>query len=295
MKYANFLLLLCFIFSIQLSGQSYKKQQDQILVVNILSNGIIGGIGGAIHKKENEKGIHSFIKNFGKGCIGGLTKYVAKTQTYYLRNEANVFLAPLNRAIFFVGHSVSLNASMNQKSLENIYFNFYGINFNYRPFEEKGNKFEAKLSTGTLSSLILFSAIGHKFDLYKTLEYGQFYFELNPSSNYKGSKLNGQAGYNSIAIRSFDNNRIAQEIVPHEIVHTYQAYDFFSFSSFYKNKLEKKLTNSQFYNSSSKYISFDYEPLFFYLLYKTQPEPRYFKNYFEYEAEHFGRRAYINR
>jgi len=278
--------------------KEFRSQQNEIFAYNILFNGFISGIGGVINKKKSEKFLPVLIKNFGKGCLGGFIKYSAKSQAYYLKNRQVTFLAPINRSIFFLGHSISMNASMNQRTLENLYFNLYGINFNYQLYETKGKKFNARLSLGTLASIIEFSTRGHKLDLYKSLEYGQFYFELNPSFTEEGELRNGQALYNVFAIRNIEQGTIiapAQSSVPHEIVHTYQVYDCFVFSSLYKAKTDALLSKNKVYNIATKYVHFDYEPIYFITLYRLQPTPKYYKNFFEYEAGHFKSKTYILR
>jgi len=301
------LFFVFFLFSISSFGQDhwadynrseYRNQQNKLFVYNILLNGFISGVGGVVNKNTDEKFFTVLSKSFGKGCLGGFVKYLSKSQAYYLKDYNNTFLAPVNRAFFFLGHSITMNGSLNQKTLENLYLNFYGINFNYQPFETKGDRFNARLSLGTLSSIIYFSASGHKLDLYKSLEYGQFYFELNPSFKFEGELGNGLAFYNVFAIRNIEQGTIIiplQSSVPHEIVHTYQHYDFFAFSSLYKNKINNEFNKLKLYKVVSKYVQFDYEPLYYFTMYQLQPKPIHFKNFFEFEAEHFETRDYINR
>ena len=305
LKFKGFIILFLLIasYSKKLNAQiqnpadlqnQYRAQQNQILAYNILSNGLMAGVGGVINKKPGEKFFPVFIKNFGKGCIGGAVKYTAKYQTNYLKNQQLTFFAPINRAYFFLGHSITMNASRNEKILSNYYCNFYGVNFHYNGSEERGSRLNAKLSLANMASLISFSASGHKLDFYRTLEYGMFYFDLNPNTMINGIQIAGLGGYNAIAIEK-KNNRPSYNIIPHEIVHTFQHYDFFPISSFYQKPLKKLLDKSSLYTKVSKYIDFDYEPLFFRSLYYTQPKPTYYKNYFEFEAEHFNSRIFIQR
>lgn len=287
------LILISFFLSSQ--GQNFKKQQDAIFAYNIVTSGLISGIGGAIHKKKNEKTLKAFFKNFGKGCLGGMVKYTAKSQTFYLKDPNNIFFAPFNRAMFFMGHSISMNASMNQASFENLYFNYLGFNFKYQRKEEKGHRFSSRLSAGTLASTLSFFYLGHEFNLYKSLEYGVFYFDLDPTTTIDGLLIDGLAGYNSMAIKRYNNPLREQQVVPHELVHIYQSYDYFGLSSFYYNKEKALLNKSKLYRFTSQYIDFDYEPIFQGFLYQVQPKPRYYRNFFEFEAEHFSSRQAIER
>ncbi len=287
-----FILTIATILLSLKSSSQFQSQRNEIFAYNILSNGITCGISGAINKGKNEKVLPVFFKNFGKGCLGGLVKYSAKNQTYYLNNSSNTHFALLNRAFFFAGHSMSMNASMNEKLLEKYYLNLYGLNMVYQPKASDHPKFQVRASLGTLTALIYFSFRGHKLDFYKSLEYGQFYHDFKRDGL---RTLDGQASYNVFAIRKFDKGRTAMAVIPHEIVHTYQNYDFFLISNMYKKKLDPILTNCRLYNFASKYVSLDYEGAFFWAAYGLQSEPRYYQNFFEYEAEHFSRRNYISR
>lgn len=289
------LLAATFLINKKTRAQSYQGQRNQIFAYNILSNGLMSGIGGAINKKKGEKVLPVFFKSFGKGCLGGLIKYSAKSQTYYLRNQGMTFLAPFNRAFFFLGHSITTNASLNQRTFENYFCNFYGIDFNYKPYEVKGNKIQAKLSLGTAISVARFAAKGHKLNFYNTLEYGQFYFDMDSSYTLKGKVYDGFATHNTFAIRQLGRGRTAIGSVPHEIVHTFQYYDFFTLSSIYKNRLDATLNKINTYRSITKYINFDYEQLFFRAIYSAQPKPKYYRNFLEFEAEHFSDRRFIER
>lgn len=290
-KSTCFLLLLMSIIP-RAHAQTYEQQQRQIFAVNIISNGLISGISGAIHKKKHEKLLPVFTKNFAKGCLGGFVKYLAKKETYHFRNNDRNYLLPFNRAFFFLGHSITMNASMNKKTFENYFCNFYGVDMRYQPYLEKGNRFSAKPSLGTLYSMARFINDGHKLDFKKSLIYGQYYFDLNPDTR---NSIDGLALFNVFAIRKYPNGNTEQSLVPHEIVHTYQAYDYFALSSPYQSTLEKSLKSYRIYNAVDKYFSMDYQFLFYSTLYSIQPTPIYYQNYFEFEAEHFSLRRYLDR
>jgi hypothetical protein len=279
------LLLMPLLLGGRLHSQNYSTQKTQVFVVNVLSNALIGGIGGTLNKHKGEKAYKAFIRNFLKGGAGGLVKYIAKYQTYYL--SYNVLYAPVNRLQFFLGHSIVTNAAMNRAPLHTYYCDFYGLDFRIRLAEEQ--KIKVRLSLATLGSALYFASLGYELDLSRCLEYGLLFFNARHSYPYFG-----KAVFNCIAIET-RGNQINQQIVPHEIVHTYQMYDGFPISGFYHKKQDTLLNKSAIYRFLSKYVSFDYEPLFFSVAYYTQPRPWHFQNYFEFEAEHFKTRAYVRR
>lgn len=275
-------------------SQSYGAQRNQIFAFNILSNGMMAGIGGVIHKKPGEKLLPVFFKNFGRGCVGGAIKYTAKYQTYYFRTEQFNGLLPLNRGLFFLGHSITMNASRNEKMLSNYYANFYGINFHYKHSSQRGERLDCRLSIGTTLSVIALIADNNTLDIFKTLEFGQFYFDKSDSARIPPPVSRGYAGFNSFAIKKQNGFSLAS-IIPHEMLHTYQVYDYYPLSTYYENSLNKALEKNKTYTKLSKYIDFDYQPVMYGLLYRIQPKPTYYRNYFEFEAEHFGTRRYVLR
>lgn len=288
------IVLLVFIlgtFPKKTQAQNYETHQNQLLAYNILLNGILGGVGGAINKAPGEKTWKAFIKNFGKGSLGGLIKYSAKYQTYYLRNSSSTYLAPVNRMFFFLGHSMVMNASMNKKLLSHYNFNLYGFDM-VMNFEKGGQKFfTTRLSLVSVYGASYFLIAGHRFNLYKSLEYGVLYFDLNPSM----TKYAGFATFNCVAIGKNAAGNIYYHAIPHEMVHTYQFYDYHAISSMYTPAMMEKYQKIKLYRILSPYVKFDYEAAFQGLLYMAQPTPKYYKNFYEFEAQHFSGRAYIKR
>lgn len=272
-------------------AQSYDTQRNQILAYNILLNGVVAGVGGAIHKSPGEKTWKVFLKNFGKGSLGGLVKYSAKYQAYYLRYADNTFLAHPNRLFFFFGHSMVMNASLNQKLMSKYYCNLYGMDM-VMNFENKDDKFlQARLSIATVVGFANFLIVGHEWDLYKSLEYGLFYFRMNPYEK----KYGGFATFNCISIHKNAAGEQLYRVIPHEFVHTYQFYDFHPVSNLYTPAMKVKYEKYGIYRTLSKYLKADYEVCFQGALYLIQPKPRYYKNFFEFEAQHFNIRSYIKR
>ncbi len=289
---AGALMLLLLFLPGKQQAQDYRAQQHQILAYNLLLNGVVGGVGGLIHKTPGEKGWKVFTKNFAKGALGGLVIYSAKYQTYYLRQPNNTFVAPANRLYYFLGNSMVRNASMNKKLLSEYTFNLYGLDMvmNFGNKEEKF--FKARLSLATMGSFASFVVLGHRFDFHKSLEYGIFYFNMNPSITQYG----GFATFNCIAIlRNQHTGGILYSAIPHEFVHTYQFYDYHAISNLYTPAMEPKYKRIKYYSTLARYFKLDYEVWFQSALYLVQPSPRYYKNFYEFEAQHFSTRNYINR
>ncbi len=283
------LLILCVGNPQALKAQLYEKQRNGILIHNVLSNALISGIGGAINKKEGQKLHHAFFSNFLKGMAGGLIKYSAKYNVYVLNNQALGFYAPINRLQFFVGHSITMNAAHNRKFLQTFYCNFYGIDLRYNDPRTEG--LSARISLATVLQSAYFAANGDKLNLFRSLEYGLLFFESS------GSRLpsQAQAGFNAVAFHNSPAVPIDLGVLPHELVHTYQMYDYFGIAAMYNEAEQKFLHRSKFYQNFSKIFVADYEVLFFTAAYLLQPQPRYFNNFFEFEAHHFQTRSFLRR
>jgi len=272
--------------------QSYQSQQTQIFAYNILLNGIIGGIGGAINKKQDEKFLLAFGKNFLKGSLGGLIKYTAKYETFYLGWHDKRYLAKPNRLFYYLGYSFVYNASLNRKLTHSYHCQLYGANMEF--IFEKDFHIRGRVSLLTLSSLTIAIAEGHHFDLFKSIEYGLFYFDQNAKYD---SAFFGRALHNVIIIPSsiYRGNPWRSPhyfTFPHEIVHTYQSPDYFPISNWFNQSL-KKIKEHKSYEFLQKYVYLDIP--YHRVLYLLQPQPKYYKNFYEFEAQHFAMRNYIDR
>jgi hypothetical protein len=293
-------LLTCLVFSLRPQAQTFRTQQNQILAYNILSNGLMGGVGGLINKKPGEKWHKVFLRNFSKGCLGGLVKYSAKTQTYYLKFPQDNWLALPNRLYYFLGHSMVMNASANKGLLSTYHCNLLGIDMRWHIKDKAADvqALEARLSVQSVISVGWMMHLGHHPDLYRSLETGLFFFDLD--TNYRHpvvGLVSGISGFNTIAIRNYGYAGGVQSFaIPHETVHTYQQYDVFPLRNLlYPRYLEKPLMKNKVYNKLSKYLVLDFESYIYTGLYSLQPKPLHYRNFYEFEAEHFSSRQYIRR
>jgi hypothetical protein len=302
-KTVLYFFLLSLLFS-NLSAQKFQEQKNQVFTINILSNGLMAGVGGLVNKSKKDKSFKTFAKNFGKGCLGGLVKYSAKSQAHYLSYPQFSFLAPFNRLYYFIGHSMVMNASENKNIFDTYYVNFYGVDMKIKTAREVKKRIDARLSLATTASVGYYLLKKNKLDFYKTLEYGVFYFNFDSTyqARVSGSDfmVTGQASVNAIVI-SRSNSRVRTSLqnddnIPHELIHVYQFYDFFPLVSFYEKPLKKLYSDCEWHKKLSKVFNLDYAVVFYGLSYVIQPEePTHYANYHEFEAQHFGSRKYVRR
>ncbi|QHT67563.1 hypothetical protein GXP67_13460 [Rhodocytophaga rosea] len=287
-----------FIFGTYISGaffnecaaQSYAQQQRQIAAYNILLNGCIGGIGGVINKKKEDKALAAFGRNFLKGSLGGLVKYTAKSSLYALPEKNRALASFANRAYYYLGHSFTMNASLNRELLHTYNIQLYGIDLNIQLTDDV--KIQPRLSLLTSYYFLLTITNKHTFNLSNSIKYGVFYFNQHPKYNYSSD---GNAFQNTIILNplSLDYN----STVSHELVHTYQFPDYYLISNFGKPWVNK-LNTYKIYKSLNKFLYMDIS--YIQLLYNLKPNflttsAHYFKNFYEFEAQHFATREYIMR
>jgi hypothetical protein len=190
-----------------------------------------------------------------------------------------------------------MNASKHKGLLDTYYLNYLGMDLRWNIRKEENIKpLQVRLSVQTLGSYFYMKNYNSKLDFYRSIECGQLYFL--PDTNFMNSiNADGYAGFNTIAIRDRPYNFLKyRNPLPHELIHTYQGYDFFPLTSLYYDRfLEKKIMNIKWCKKLSKYIVLDTDDFYFITAFLLQPEPQYYRNFFEFEAEHFSSREYIKR
>jgi hypothetical protein len=283
------LVILLFMNNSRACSQSYHQQARQIIGYNILLNGFVGGIGGVINKSHHEKTLTVFGKNFLKGALGGLITYAAKYQVYQLRDPGKYWVAPLDRAFYYIGNSMVYNASLNRSIFYSYRCQFYLFNFELQ-FK---NKFRVipKISLLSLASLGTFFILQDHFDFKNSLKYGVFYF--NENKKYVNSR-EGLGLNNAIEIAAHPpdtTQAFRYEVIAHEMIHTYQFPDYISIRNFFHQNFQGT-KSTEFYKKWRKYVYVDGP--FFPILYVIYPKPNY-QIFYEYEANHFSTRLYIDR
>lgn len=74
------------VFFIVLSSVAYSQkkngQQAWLATQNVLTGGLISGIGGGVNRAEGETFWKGFSKGFKYGCLGGFGLYLGKKLIY---------------------------------------------------------------------------------------------------------------------------------------------------------------------------------------------------------------------
>jgi hypothetical protein len=271
MKKLTILFLLVYSLNIQAQDLKYAS-------FNILTNGIIGGIGSSIHHNSNEKITHAFVNGFWKGCVGGGLVYASK-DILRMQAKQDKLVWPLmwtSKIMDSFGNTISNNAVLNEKNI----LKNYSINFGFLRFST--NKY-IQLEPVSFGCFVYISLIGGKLDLSRTMKVG------NPVFNYSykriitekdGSTINKPEKQGEILGQNIMINKgtSTNTILFHEITHTYQRFQFSNIN--YCFDIYNKYENIGYIHNDISVFD---------LLYFIQNKTiGYSNNIFEKEADYFG-------
>ena len=255
-----------------ISNQTLNSRRMELCTLDILTAGIIGGVGSIINKHPNQTKFQAFKKGFVKASVGGFVSFTAKYNSFRVA-EGNWGYTYLNRSLNCLGASMIENASANKPILSNI-----GVDYGFVRIDISTNK---SISTrvrlqpfalgGFISAYILSKG---DLSIINSIKYATPYFK---SDLY----IDGTALTNSILVDK--NNPTSREIAAHEENHTFQQREYYSISNLYMK-------------NNNKYIYWDMPNLLGSyginsLASMTVFHNNYYKQYYEYEAEFLANRG----
>tara|TARA_R110000744_G_scaffold256465_1_gene371939 strand:+ start:10484 stop:11341 length:858 start_codon:yes stop_codon:yes gene_type:complete len=272
------ILILSFLFSFQNSlGQDSKWE---MAIYNIGLGGIVSGIGAVINKDPNDKLTKSFLKGFSKGAIGGYIVYESKNLIGKIERERKLEYGWAAKIVNSTGTSIIEGASLNNDFLSSWHLN---IGFNRFELLTK-DKWRVKYRIMPISFILTaYAAIGNKFEISNSLRSGELLFS-NSKVSLNSIESRGINYGNVIVYNSSEAEYLAT--ISHEIIHTFQYYDFNFVNTYFKSSFEKWQENSRFFRKSSKFLYYDFNGPFLGLLYQLENIERdnFYDNFFENEA-----------
>ncbi len=272
------LVLIIFLFIGQNSfGQNNKTE---MALYNIGLGGFVSGIGALINKKPNDKFGKTFFKAFTKGAFGGYLVYESKNLVGKIQEKEKLEYSWAAKVVNSTGISIIENASLNKEFLESWHMN---IGFNRLEVQTRGDvKFKYRIMPFSLIEMAR-AAYGNKFELNKTIRSGEFIFSATNLTN--GSRTTKGVNYTNSIV--YDNGILnLYDVISHEIIHSYQYYDF-NFVNTYFNKTFTKLENkSKFFRGLSSILYYDLNAPIFRGIYTLEDinNNAPFDNFFENEA-----------
>ncbi len=273
-------------FNLKAQSNNFKSERTKIAVFNIGFNGVIGGIGSLINKKDGDKNFNTFINGFYKGAIGGTISHIGLSMSHLVQSQENIAYAWPARFVNAMGSSIVQNAAENNRMLERLHFNLYVARLEYLPYQKK---FNARLFT---SSLYGIAAVGNgsRFDLGKSLKSGILYFESDGVFNIAGGSGIGTGQVSSIGMQSDLEGERFYRIYAEEVAHI-QQYDRKVGANAFVSKMDSRWKEkSKLYNTLSKYIYLDLNGPVFFVAYLLENGNGKCNNFFEQEAVNYANR-----
>ncbi|MEM9917335.1 MAG: hypothetical protein AAF990_04525 [Bacteroidota bacterium] len=291
MKY----LILVLVFLLpqeQLLAQSYQKQKNQLFVYNVAIGGIIGGVGALINKGKDENGWKVFLKGTGQGLLGGFINYQAKNLTYQIAKKEKLSYGWWARITQSVAASITENAASNRNFWESFHINYGPIRFEI----DKRNAFKpsVKVAPGALYGMIWMSTKG-RFDFKTSFQSGAPVFLSDGSIRIFGDLF---AGYVLAGSMAYDKRELDNyELFAHEFIHVLQYDDYVGLNSFFDKPLQKWIEKTSFFRATNKFIYYDFHlPIWSTVLLIVKEDfDTYYRNWFEFEAEHFATKRAVVR
>lgn len=280
----KFIFALCLLFPRLVFSQD---QEIKVLTHNIVFGGLTGGVGAIINKKEGDNWRKNFVRGFWQGSIGGLLNYSAKKTIYYIDQNKQTGYALPARLLSSAGNSIIQNAAANGPFLKNWNFEYGFLRFDYYAGAEK--KFRVRV----LPESVIATAVAlnkGRLDVNTTLLTGVMVLKSTELINTTRGSTDG-INYGRAFI--YIDDTLKYHLISHELIHEFQYREYLVFNAYLKKEVSK-IKETRFKKILTKYIYPDI-PYFglFYLLEGNEPKPRYFKNYFEFEAERFATNKHV--
>ncbi len=217
--------ILLFICQVALS-QDFGYRSRQMFASDVISGGIVSGIGSMIHKKENQTNSNAFLKGFLKGAIGGSLAFTGKYLTYEIRNKGTWMGWPC-KIIHAAGSSMIENGAQGIGLIDNL-----AIDYGLVRFDFNGNA-RIRLQPFAAAGIVRHVVEGHQLSVVKTIQLGTPYFIQKSISGISNIEV-GATYVNSISVYE---DAYTLETTSHEYIHAFQSRAQLSFNYLYmKNK-----------------------------------------------------------
>lgn len=246
---------------------------------NVGFGGITSGIGAVINKKPGEHWSKNFVRGFWQGCIGGALNYSAKKTAGFISERKAYFYGIPARFLSGAGNSIIQNSAANEPFFVNWHFEYAFFRIDY--YGQNEHPFRIRiLPLAMVGSVVAFTKA--KFDPVTTLLTGAMVFN---STDSIGTGRGSYDGINYGRVFIYQDGVIKYHLVTHELIHEYQLREYLVFNSFLR-PVASRIKEKEFKKVFIKYIYPDI-PYFglAYAIEGVNPHPRYFRNYFEFEAE----------
>lgn len=272
-------------------AQNYPQQASGILLYNVGSGMLIGGVGALINKDKGQDPWKTFLRGASRGAIGGAINYGSKQITAQIARQENYVYGWPGRLTQSLGTSMIENAAANRSLLASYHFSYGPLRLEldaqtqYKP--------SLKLKPIALVGLVWLGSKGTFSAKHSLLSGAPVFISDGPINMFGGS----YGGYALGIVTALDKAYIDNyELFAHEFIHIHQYEDYIGVNSFFDRPLGNLKNNSSSFNTLSKYVYLDiHAPLLLGTYFLLHDGGNYFKNWFEFEAEHFATWRTVSR
>ncbi|WP_123868149.1 hypothetical protein [Chryseobacterium lactis] len=285
LKYYLFIFL--FILPLPTSlAQAPRTSDGKELIYNVSIGSIIGVVGAIINKNKNEKLGKVVLKGFCQGALGGYLTFESKRLVRLSEEENDWKLIWAAKLVNAAGTSIKENAALN-----NNFWEYWHLNFGFSRIELIAKeKLEVKyklMPVAFIYTLGVALQSKSKFELKRTLQNGQVIFSNSSDLFEKYNTL--AATYPGVIVyKSSEHDNV--QLIPHEVIHIFQANDFSVTESFLRKPLANMNAKSKTLNKINSFIHYDFRYVPFILLNNLEfkNSTYYYQNFFEREAGYFS-------
>ncbi|MEM9819913.1 MAG: hypothetical protein AAF985_02530 [Bacteroidota bacterium] len=273
------------VFGLKAQSDGFRAQRTKMALFNVGFNGLFGGIGSLINKKNGEAGFKTFVKGFYQGAIGGTISHYGLSMSHLVQSKQNIAYAWPARFVNAMGSSIVQNAAENKRMFERLHFNLYLFRLEYAPYQKK---FRARLFTSSLYGLLTVGG-GNRFDWGISLKSGIFFFESEGRLQTPVGSGRATGQVSTIGMRADIQGDAFYEVFAEEVAHI-QQYDKKVIGNAFAAPLDAKWKReSKFYRNASKYIYLDLNGPLFFIAYSVENISKC--NFFEQQAVNYANRV----
>lgn len=277
-------LLLVLLFPFKALAQ---EQDAQLLLYNVGFGGITAGVGAVFNKPKGANWRKAFVRAFWQGGIGGALHYSGKKTLYLINKKQEIAYGLPAMLLHAAGSSMIENAAYNRPFLQTWHLNYGFMRFDLS-LKEEGN-LRARFLPLAVAGTIYAARYGSP-DWKMTFLTGNVSFKTDGLIGRMG-KLDEVAGlsfYRGIIYTSYYGKDYTYQTIAHELAHNLQFNEYQIFNAWLAPAVpDKKWKGLK--KICSRYIYFDF-PYFDlpYFIEGQHPLDRYYRNFFEMEAQRFA-------
>lgn len=290
----RYLLLFVSLMLVVNSTQAQRHNQDAALFAyNVGFGALTAGVGAVINKHKGEPWGRTFLRGASQGCLGGALQYAGKKLTYQIVKQQSYWYGWPAKLVHAAGASIVDNAAYNRPFGQSWSLDIgparLDLNLN------NAQPFNVRFNVATIADVVQASQKG-SFNFKQSLQTGFMIYTSNGTFMMQGIKSSGYSFSRSLIYDSKptkDNtSEFMHQTVAHEMVHLMQYREYLVFNTWVSPLALKLPQKWQEPFRRYLYVELPYET-FFYTIEGSHSLDRYYRNFFEFEAERFSTNRYV--